>query len=514
MTREELKKFANGTEHFRASGFYWYNGEYLEGRIVEVHEEDSPFDDSPFSYYFMKHDDYIPGQGKNDTYEDIKKVGRLIHHPDCIELTDGYNRHGNTEQADLPYNKQFKKLIIVGAGASYDFDSQEPNEREFPLTNNLFKPQTGKLIHDYKGALARQNDLANCRNVEEYFQRKWIELNDSYNPGLLAELVNIQYYLHEFFLIRSMKHEKYGLNNYTSLCNHLQSYCHRHRDENVAIISYNYDTLLDSAVENKYKFTYTNLNDYVDASSRPFVLFKPHGSANWIKKFASMREGHSGVEKTLRKNGNEMTPIIENNKAVLNMHKTIPKFSGGALSSLANDVYRNGYNMSTIQNYSNLDIDVADKKEFQYNNRSHGSEYITIGFNYFPQLLIPYKDKDDFVMPRSHSLALKKILPQVDEILIIGWKGEERKMQDMLSQNCKTGIKVSLVTDDSYDIKDQKSGVNNHLNVKPLASSKGEHSVRATLEPFLKNSNWTINPKGFTGFIKDLINDEVEFFKK
>ena len=50
----------------------------------------------------------------------------------------------------------------------------------------------------------------------------------------------------------------------------------------------------------------------------------------------------------------------------------------------------------------------------------------------FPQLLLPFKSKDDFILPESHKKYLIDKLNEVNDILIIGWKGTEENFLNLL----------------------------------------------------------------------------------
>jgi hypothetical protein len=64
---------------------------------------------------------------------------------------------------------------------------------------------------------------------------------------------------------------------------------------------------------------------------------------------------------------------------------------------------------------------------------------------YLPQLLIPYKSKDSFVMPEKHELWMEYFLSQIDEIIVIGWKGTEAKFQELLKRKLENK-KVTITT--------------------------------------------------------------------
>ena len=54
---------------------------------------------------------------------------------------------------------------------------------------------------------------------------------------------------------------------------------------------------------------------------------------------------------------------------------------------------------------------------------------------FFPQILIPLKEKDEFVMPKEHEDEMVRMLKKASEILVIGWKGSEAHFLNCLKEN-------------------------------------------------------------------------------
>jgi hypothetical protein len=67
--------------------------------------------------------------------------------------------------------------------------------------------------------------------------------------------------------------------------------------------------------------------------------------------------------------------------------------------------------------------------------------------NCFPQLLIPIKTKDDFVMPKEHVDLMNNYLAECTDMLIIGWKGQEASFLKTLQEQCgEKEINATFVT--------------------------------------------------------------------
>jgi hypothetical protein len=71
---------------------------------------------------------------------------------------------------------------------------------------------------------------------------------------------------------------------------------------------------------------------------------------------------------------------------------------------------------------------------------------------YFPELLVPFKDKDEFILPDEHLDVLKTILPKVTDVMIIGWKGSEEAFKRLLNEYIgDKEINVLSINGEVYD---------------------------------------------------------------
>lgn len=75
---------------------------------------------------------------------------------------------------------------------------------------------------------------------------------------------------------------------------------------------------------------------------------------------------------------------------------------------------------------------------------------------YLPQLLIPYKAKDSFVMPEKHEIWMDHFFSLIDEIIVIGWKGTEAKFQNLLKRKLEQRkVTITTVTHGDYTAREQ-----------------------------------------------------------
>jgi len=336
-------------------------------------------------------------------------------------------------------NKRPKKMIIFGAGASFDFsyaDNLENNDRP-PLTNNLFDDCYDDILNEYPGARVLSSQILTAPNVEVFFQEQWDDIKNHYDPDALNKLINTQYYFHQLFLHITEKCKTQKRSNYISLAQLISKYTVRNT-ENVLLVSFNYDTLLEKSLETALGLEYSKIEDYID-SRRSIYLLKPHGSCNWLREFSNFPYSF----------GHDIKNLFFSR--IMYQHIT----SYGAI----------------FQNLKQ-EIIIKDNPSFTNNDNFKNSTYL-------PQLLIPYTDKDEFVMPLSHRQTLEENLESIGEILIIGWKGTERIFQELLRKKLGTKtVKVTIVNNGDQTVINELNACFGHV----------EWQEQKTFSEFIKDS--------------------------
>ena len=106
---------------------------------------------------------------------------------------------------------------------------------------------------------------------------------------------------------------------------------------------------------------------------------------------------------------------------------------------------------------------------------------------FLPQLLIPFTDKDDFVMPQTHRNSLSGNLSKIQEILIIGWKGTEQVFKDLL----KTHI--------------------GYRPVKITVANKKDDTIEKVFSDVLPNAEWNFQ-NTFSEYMKFCSQSKDHFF--
>jgi|SRR5690554_2514001 len=313
------------------------------------------------------------------------------------------------------------KIVILGAGASYDcinrFHDKDHDAHKWrpPLGNDIFGARVNfREIYDkYPGALSLSHSINAGNDIEDFFQNKWELAVDKNDKHTLANIINTQYCLQELFYKISIEYSKnIGSSNYHVLIQQAHDY-HIRTGEDVVFITFNYDLLLEYALLQYYneeqEITFKTYTKY------PIKIFKPHGSCNWFKKFKRDKF----------------------NFEFLNMIKLKPSLQD-VLSELDEEFKVSDFPIKNIHSERiNFPIFHLGQDRSNRNNYRHC----------FPQLLIPIKTKDDFVMSKEHLDEMNKYLSKCNDMLIIGWKGQEEFFLQTLKEQCgENEISATFVT--------------------------------------------------------------------
>lgn len=362
----------------------------------------------------------------------------------------------------------FKKMIILGAGASFDcLSNKDVLLPKIPLSNDLFKSDPFNLISDYYPAVANKfSTMAKTKNLEEYFTRRWRRLEEKSRPEELAELMNTQFYLHHLFLTFSNKYFGNINCNYKALVEQINDYC-SNSNEKVAVVSYNYDTIFEQALESRYR-RIDSIGDYIANDIRPVSLLKPHGSCDWVRPIKT--EYNSFIHSTY---ANRRDNDIR-------------------ITTLAQGLYKGQISLADIHEITNEELLLIHKIEqgkSKYFQRSLEPKDYKVERFYWPNMLLPYNEKDEFVMPNFHTYHLDEVLRQVEHIEIIGWKSEEQTMMNKF----KTLIGDRFVT---VTIIDKLSNEDPEKN-----------SIVENLRLYLKNAEFRVKNIGFSGYMDQLVDN-------
>jgi hypothetical protein len=181
----------------------------------------------------------------------------------------------------------------------------------------------------------------------------------------------------------------------------------RNPQESVCLVTFNYDTLIEDALHD-LGIKLQDFPDYV--SNDKFKLIKLHGSINWGREINTPIEGFEEM-------GTWQLP-----QAIVEL---APK------------------------------LDISDKYSFvkQYPMRISAN-----GVPLFPALAIPIEAKNDFECPTEHVDTLRELIPKVDKLLFIGWRGAEQPFLELLAANIAQPVNCLVV---AGSVEDAQTTIDN-----------------------------------------------------
>jgi len=171
------------------------------------------------------------------------------------------------------------KVFVFGAGASKGSQEESPHggHLEAPLVDELFVQVYWRgpaFLHNDELAECRQGALECGGSVERWLTERWErveslkeERSKSAEKAFFGRLT-----CHLWLLLQGVSDSYTLASGYYQFLKRL-----RLKDEPFALVSFNYDTLLDQAVQDCYGTPLLALRDYLS-----FGLIKPHGSVNWL----------------------------------------------------------------------------------------------------------------------------------------------------------------------------------------------------------------------------------------
>jgi hypothetical protein len=254
-------------------------------------------------------------------------------------------------------------------------------------------------------------------------------------PKAHSELASILYYIRYAIhgCAERWRLHHSGITNYVTLLREIDRWRHQH-DDRVLFVTFNYDTMLESAIEQTLKLAIGSVSQYV--SDPNYRLIKLHGSTNWGRIVDIARE--------------EYVP------------------------------YPRGQNISDpglVSRSQNKLISDAQKVTQRLSDRFEiirATEILLLNDELlFPAIALPIDKKDDFSCPYDHVKALAEWIPEVTKIMTIGWRATETKFLDMLG-NRITGLKG---TPDVLIVSEKDSSANETLKNLGARNTQGDSQL-------------------------------------
>lgn len=298
-------------------------------------------------------------------------------------------------------------LVILGAGASHDAirDRNRLPAPEVvwapPLTRDLFgAPNFLRILNDFPAARGLAEEVRHAlgaadraTTLEDELERA--EGEAEHDPLRRRALVAMRFYLQHLFkrCSEDWLESQAGLTNQQWLVRTVELW-RAPRDEPVLWVTFNYDTLLDTAIEDHYGVDLARtaeMQAYV-ADSR-YALIKLHGSYNWATR-TSLAPAASWQD---------------------NLHRLIHEAGDYNVVGPIRHLGR--------EQIGSRRVHLADFVE----HVQPGVDLLSL-----PALAIPLRNKAEFVCPPDHVARLEALLPSVDRVLSIGWRGAEAPFLERL----------------------------------------------------------------------------------
>ena len=283
-------------------------------------------------------------------------------------------------------------MVIFGAGASYDSVARLRGVAEPcrpPLADELFEARP--IFMPVMKIFGR------CRAVVPYLQRSGVSVEQElakiaeqakqFSPAS-CELLAIQLYLSEALYVceRDWADRHIGVTNYATLVREIERW-RLATGEQVCFVTFNYDTMLETAMQEVLRFQIVDMDTYISKRS-PYRVIKLHGSVDWWR----VVEGYVCPE-------NSMDTFIDD-APILNISNHFRRFK--------------------TQRTLHLDGAVVA-----------------------PAIAIPVHKKDQFACPQEHVEELARIIPHVTKIITIGWRSSEDLFVNMLRSRL-TGLTLKI----------------------------------------------------------------------
>lgn len=347
--------------------------------------------------------------------------------PQAFDNTPAYHWQGNPSS--------YKKMYVFGAGAS-TFCQFASGKSELlnsslrpPLGPELFSARFNQYINRYPGLkLILPKFEARGNDIEAILEDDWADLMQRRDLELAAQHVQLQFFLQEIFkLITESVTENFYRHSLHTLF--VQNILRKWNTENRPVfVSFNYDTILEDALEKQLRIKFDKIDKYVNqGKDSKFVFFKPHGSWSWGWEFDKAKVS---------------VPPAQVAKLLYDQHYTPAQIYYELL----------GPGMLTTEGWG-----------FEAANNARGIGRLSPnrnkikvaepGKSYFPALLLPYRDKDDFVMPYNMQMQMESSMYNIEELVLIGWKGSEDLFNNKLKKQAQRLQKITIVNPDVEAVK-------------------------------------------------------------
>jgi len=229
----------------------------------------------------------------------------------------------------------------------------------------------------------------------------------------------------------------------------------RNNRKHFAFVSFNQDTILENFLSKYFKRPLNFIDDFVEVNDSPFCIFKPHGSWNWGWRFPNKVDNR---QKNIFDSGASFFKLYYE---LLGDHVEMVDWNSWGLESTLSD-HRNG----------KLTI---DKSKLSICNSNKLGDF-------YPAILLPYRDKDEFTMPPTHYYQLKRYLSCIENLFVIGWKGNEVLFNKVLNRSAGRIKKVIIVDPNPKTVETNLQSILDKSGVEKVIYNNFEDFIRNGLD--------------------------------
>ncbi len=183
-----------------------------------------------------------------------------------------------------------------------------------------------------------------------------------------------------------------GISNYRTLLDDIR----HHGNKDVTLVTFNYDCLLEFAIEHQTKAIVKSIDDYLNLG--PYTLVKVHGSVNW-------------------------------GRVVSGGHDTAPVNSPAHIAE------------SLIEHAATLEM----TRDYLLATEEPPTVRIPREAVLFPAIAIPVQNKQEFECPQAHLEALQQRLQKTTHILIVGWAAMDSHFLRLLRKHLSSAPLIQVV---------------------------------------------------------------------
>jgi len=300
-------------------------------------------------------------------------------------------------------------MFVFGAGASMDSNrrvgAKGHDDVRIPLANGLFevRPHLEEHFNRFPAIrpvveTLRDSVRGDGPGIESALEA--LREEAASDPGRGVQLNAILFYLQAIMMESETRWVDFtrGVSNYGELLDRLRHW-QATSAEPVRLVTFNYDTLIDSAFGDALQIR-VDEDEYLDSyiSRDDFKLYKVHGSVNWlqaVRNDVSVAGGNAELAQKLIGLGSALRPGPEGFGIMRDGKFSLPATDGSLVPAV-------------------------------------------------PAMALPLISKADFAMPSEHVRQLTDDLARVTRVLIVGWKGADTRLLALWRDQLEDGASPAV----------------------------------------------------------------------